>query len=176
MKKQLESLLPVAAPLLVRFGFFWWRGGPKQPWQVVEVFEQSGVTMVGRIARWKCIPLAERGGEWGFMIPHPSVKGYWQASVTNTLGGALACIEALHAWVYSRMQKDRPSCQCRKPSSASRLYPSRSILADWLGINAVLPFGRFGCKCDQEEIVGRESSCFLANAKLSHEEGGKEQL
>ena len=101
------------------------------------------------------------------MIPHPSVKGYWQAVVINTLGGALACIEALHAWVCSRMQKDHPLCQCRKPLSANRHYPSRSILADLLGINTVLPYGRFGCKCNQEEIVGLESSLFLANISNS---------
>ncbi len=159
------QLVAVAVSRLVRLGFFWWRGGPEHPWQVVEVFEQRGVIMVGRIARGRCWPLAERGGEWGIMIPHPSVKGYCQAAVTNMLGGALACIEAPHAWVCSRMQRDRPSCRGHKPYLANQPHPSRSILADWLGLGAVLPFGRYRCKCDQEEIVGRESSCFLANVQ-----------
>ena len=154
----------------VRLGFFWWRGSPDSPWQVVEVFEQGGVMMVGRIARGRCWPLSERGGEWGIMIPHPSVKGYWQAIVINVLGGVLACIESPHAWVCSRMQRDRPSCWCHKPYLANQPHPSRSIPADWLGLGAVLPFGRCRCKCDQEEIVGRESSLFIANVESIHPE------
>jgi hypothetical protein len=147
-------------------GFYWWKGGTEEEWQIVEVFEQGGVIMVGRIARWRCWPLSERGGRWGIMIPRPSVQGYWQACVINMMGAALACTEALHVLVYSRIQKDQPSCHCRKPSSANLLYHRRSTLADWFGLNEVLPFGPGCCKCDQEVLVGQESSSSISLANV----------
>ena len=172
MKKKLKYLCTVVWRGLFASGYYWWRGGHDEPWQVVEVFEQDGKILVGRIARWQCCELNERGGNWGAMIPTPSCSGYLKATALNMLGAALACIEALHALACSRSQTSYQSCNQHTPCLSNQRYLCRLVVADWIGAIAILPFGRFGCKYDQEEIVGQESSCFLANSQAQPPKAG----